>query len=105
VVRAEWGFLAVQAMIVEEQIPQVDESYEFRVGGHVFVVRVEGGRVSFRRGAATLPDLVITCDPDTFVRIGARLLTPFDAIVAGDVKIEGAPEVIHRCTRMLGLTA
>lgn len=104
VVRAEWGFLAVQAMIDEERVPEVDETYEFRVGDQVFVVEVANGKVGFTRGAAERPDLVVTCDPDTFVRIGARLTTPFDAVATGRVKIEGAPEVIQRCTRMLGLT-
>ncbi|MCA1561454.1 MAG: winged helix-turn-helix transcriptional regulator [Chloroflexi bacterium] len=105
VVRADWAFLAIQAMIVEDKIPDVDQVYEFRVGENIFTIKVHGGEVGFQRGSVSLPDLTIRCDPDTFVRIGARMLTPFDAIVAGDVKIEGEAEVIHRCTRMLGLTA
>ncbi|WP_433872624.1 winged helix-turn-helix transcriptional regulator [Saccharopolyspora sp. CA-218241] len=103
-VRAEWGFLAVQAMIADDRIPEADEVYEFRVGDQVFAVHVEGGSVSFSRGPADSPDLVVTSDPDTFVRIGARMLAPFDAVVAGDIKIEGEPEVMHRCTGMLGLS-
>lgn len=103
VVRAEWGFLAVQAMIIDEQIPSVDEVYEFRVGDHPFVVEVTDGKVAFTRGTVESPDLVISSDPDTFIRIGARLTTPFQAIATGDVKIDGQPEVIQRCTRMLGL--
>jgi DNA-binding HxlR family transcriptional regulator len=106
VVRDEWGFLAIQAMVVKEYIPtNVKEVYEFRVGGHSFAIEVDDGMVTFRSGSAPLPDLVISSDADTFIRIGARMLTPFDAIVTGDVKVDGEPEVIHRCTRMLGLAA
>lgn len=104
VVRAEWGFLAVQAMINEDAIPDVDEVYEFRVGDHTFAIEVKSGQVAFTRGGSADPDLVITSDPDTFVRIGARLTTPFSAIATGNVKIEGDVEAIHRCTHMLGLT-
>ncbi|QFZ18317.1 crotonobetainyl-CoA--carnitine CoA-transferase [Saccharothrix syringae] len=103
-VRDEWGFLALQAMIDHDRIPDVDETYEFRVGDHSFAIEVRGGAVSFVPGSVPLPDLTIACAADTFVRIGARLLSPFDAIVTGAVKVDGDPEVIHRCTRMLGLS-
>lgn len=103
-VRDEWGFLALQSMINYDRIPNVDEVYEFRVGDHCFAIEVRDGSATFVSGSVPLPDLTITCAADTFVRIGARMLTPFDAIVTGDVKVDGDPEVIHRCTRMLGLT-
>lgn len=102
-VRAEWGFLAVQAMVIEDRIPQVDESYEFRVGEDVFTVEARNGAVKFLRGATPDPVLTITSDPESFVRIGARMLTPFEALATGNIKIEGPPEAIHRCTHMLGL--
>lgn len=102
-VRDEWGFLALQSMIDHDSIPDVDETYEFRVGDSCFAVEVRGGALAFVAGPAPAPDLTVSCAADVFVRIGARLLTPFDAIVTGDVKVDGAPESIHRCTRMLGL--
>lgn len=102
-VRAEWGFLAVQAMVIEDRIPPVDESYEFRVGDAVFTVEVVDGTVKFLRGAAADSVLTITSDPEMFVRIGARMATPFEALATGDIKIEGPAEAIQRCTRMLGL--
>ncbi|GAB2962660.1 winged helix-turn-helix transcriptional regulator [Saccharothrix stipae] len=102
-VRDEWGFLALQSMIDHDSIPDVDETYEFRVGDSSYAIEVRGGELSFVLNPVGTPDLTITCAADVFVRIGARLLTPFDAIVTGDVKVDGAPESIHRCTRMLGL--
>jgi putative sterol carrier protein len=91
-------------MIVEEHIPtDVNEVYEFRVGEHSFAIEVNDGVVAFQSGSVSVPDLTISCDADMFIRIGARLLTPFDAIVTGNVKVDGDPDVIHRCTRMLGL--
>lgn len=102
-VRDEWGFLALQSMIDYDHIPDVDETYEFRVGDSSYAIEVRGGEISFVLGPVATPDLTITCAAGVFVRIGARLLTPFDAIVTGDVKVDGPAESIHRCTRMLGL--
>ncbi|GAB2967666.1 winged helix-turn-helix transcriptional regulator [Saccharothrix stipae] len=101
--RAEWGFLAVQAMIIEDRVPDVDEVYEFRVGDQAFAVEVADRKLGFSRGRADRPNLLVTCAPDTFIRIGARLTTPFEALATGGVKIEGPTDVIQRCVRMLGL--
>ncbi|MFJ9319935.1 winged helix-turn-helix transcriptional regulator [Streptomyces globisporus] len=101
--RAEWGFLAVQAMIVDDAVPQVDEVYEFRVSEQTFQILVRDGRVSFERGAVAEPSLTIECDAGTFVRVGARMLSPFQALATGDIRIKGEPEAVLRCTLMLGL--
>jgi DNA-binding HxlR family transcriptional regulator len=102
--RAEWGFLAVQSMIVEEEIPDVEEEiYEFKVGDQAFTIEVRRGVVSFGQGEAENPDLTIECDADTFIRVGARMLSPFEAIATGDVRIKGKSEAVTRCARMLGL--
>ena len=102
--RARWGFLAVQAMVREDRIPDVDEVYEFRVADQVFSISVASGSVTFGRGPVSAPDLAIECDTDTFVRIGARMLSPLQAIATGAVKISGSEEAIRRCTRMLDLS-
>jgi DNA-binding HxlR family transcriptional regulator len=101
--RAAWGFLAVQSMVCPEAVPDVSEVYEFRVAEQVFSIAVRDGGVTFGRGPVREPDLTVECDPDTFVRIGARMMSPYDAIATGAVKITGAPESVQRITRMLGL--
>lgn len=103
-VRAEWGFLAVQSMVVEDAVPDVDEVYEFQVGDEPFVIEVRDGAVAFGRGHADEPDLTIECDADTFIRVGARMLSPFEAIATGDVRIKGKAEAVRRCILMLGLS-
>jgi DNA-binding HxlR family transcriptional regulator len=102
--RAEWGFLAVQSMVRPDQVPTTDRTYEFRIGDHVFAILVRAGEVSFERGRTEDADLAITSDPDTFVKIGARMLTPFQAMAEGRIKVEGDPQAIHECIRMLGLS-
>ncbi|WP_007023446.1 winged helix-turn-helix transcriptional regulator [Saccharomonospora iraqiensis] len=101
--RAAWGFLAVQAMTDRSNAPEVDEEYEFRVDEEVFTIRVTEGTVRFERGPAAHPAIVIHSDSEMFVRIGARMTSPFDAIATGAIKIEGEPDAVHRCTRLLQL--
>ncbi|WP_026421238.1 crotonobetainyl-CoA--carnitine CoA-transferase [Actinokineospora inagensis] len=101
--RAEWGFLAVQSMVVREAIPEVDDTYEFQVSGQPFTIEVREGDVRFARGSAAEPDMTVECDADTFIRVGARLATPGDAIAAGSVRVSGDPAAAGRCIRMLGL--
>ncbi|MER7013613.1 helix-turn-helix domain-containing protein [Saccharopolyspora sp. NPDC000359] len=101
--RASWGFIAVQAMVSPEAVPEVSESYEFHVAGEVFTIAVQDGAVTFGRGPVAGPPLTVECGTDTFIRIGARMLTPFDAIATGAVAITGPPLAARRLTRMLGL--
>ena len=102
--KAAWGFLAVQAMIDESKLPDIDESYEFRVDGEVFHIAVAKGKALTKRGPAENPALVVSTDAATFIRIGAEMLTPFDAVVSAELKIDGDPKAVVRCTRLIGLS-
>ncbi|MEU4620101.1 winged helix-turn-helix transcriptional regulator [Actinoplanes sp. NPDC023801] len=101
--RASWGFLAVQAMIAGRQVPDVEESYEFQVDAEVFHIEVGGGKSIASRGPATDAAIVVTTDATTFVQIGSRMLSPFQAVVTGRLKIDGDPDAIVRCTDLMGL--
>ncbi|WP_246127476.1 winged helix-turn-helix transcriptional regulator [Amycolatopsis rhizosphaerae] len=102
--RAAWGFLAVQSMISPDTVPDVSEVYQFRVAEEVFSIAVRDGEVAFSRGPVADPDLTVECDTDTFIRIGAGMMSPFQAITTGAVKIIGAPAAAERITKMLGLS-
>ncbi|MFJ4773822.1 winged helix-turn-helix transcriptional regulator [Streptomyces uncialis] len=101
--RAAWGFLAVQAMINGRPVPSVDESYEFRVAEEVFHIEVRGGSAVTHRGPAADPALVVTTDAQTFVRIGAEMRTPFEALLSGRLRIDGHADAVQRCVEFLGL--
>lgn len=102
-VRADWGFLAVQAMVRPQLVPDCREQYLFLVGDRTFTIEVDHGVVTFSRACPANPDLTITTDPETFVRIGARLVSPFEALVKGTLAMDGDVHAIQRCTTMLGL--
>ncbi|MEU2613194.1 winged helix-turn-helix transcriptional regulator [Micromonospora sp. NPDC007271] len=101
--RASWGFLAVQAMLVGRPVPDVTERYEFRVDAEVFHIEVDDGASTARRGPADDPAITVTSDAATFVQIGSRMLTPFQAVVTGRIKLDGDPDAIVRCIELIGL--
>ncbi|TCO59641.1 winged helix-turn-helix transcriptional regulator [Actinocrispum wychmicini] len=103
VIRPEWGFLAVQSMVSRDAVPDVDDTYEFRVDSQTFVIEVRDGAVRFSRAPAAAPDITVDCDADTFIRVGARMLAPGEAVATGKVRITGDPPAARRCIRMLGL--
>jgi DNA-binding HxlR family transcriptional regulator len=102
--RADWGFLAVQAMIHEAEAPDVNEVYEFRIDDRVFHIAVHDGVATSERGPGNNPAMVAQTDATTFVKIGAQLISPLTAVLAGDLKITGDTAAVQRCTTLLGLT-
>ncbi|QIS12444.1 winged helix-turn-helix transcriptional regulator [Nocardia arthritidis] len=103
-VRAEWGRVALEAMISVGPPPEVDESYEFQIGDEVFhvqcanhVARVVGGP------APAEPALIVTADPETFIRIGTEQIAVLDAVLSGKVVITGDSTSLARCLRLLDL--
>ncbi|WP_320066158.1 winged helix-turn-helix transcriptional regulator [Micromonospora sp. RTGN7] len=102
-VRPHWGFLAVEAMIQPENVPDLDEDYEFRVDDEVFHLQVRNGGARPVRSAAERPAMIAITDAATFVQIGSGRLTPLLAMIQGRLKLEGDTEAVLRCCELLGL--
>lgn len=105
-VRPKWGVLAVEAMIDPVQVAEHgrDELYEFRLDDEVFHIEVAGGEVKVLHGKAPRqPALVVNTDAVTFVEIGAGRLNPLEATLTRRVVMEGDPDAVLRCSRLLGL--
>jgi DNA-binding HxlR family transcriptional regulator/putative sterol carrier protein len=102
--RGAWGFLAVQAMMHGVEVPSnVNETYEFQVDDDVFSVRLADGKATALRGSVVDPAIVVRTDANTFIKIGAEILSPFEAVVSGALHIEGDTGAAQRCARLLGL--
>jgi DNA-binding HxlR family transcriptional regulator len=101
--RPRWGFLAVQALVDQTRVGPVDEDYEFRVDGEVFHVSVRDGRAIAESGPASDPAFVATTDTTTFIQIGSRRLSPFEAVASGRLNLQGEPDAVMRCSVALGL--
>lgn len=103
-VRPHWGFLAVQSMMDPALATGKDESYEFHVDDEVFHIQVRDGQPSASHGAAPdEPAMVAHVDSATFLEIGAKRLSPFEALALGRLAIDGDSAAIMRCSVLLGL--
>lgn len=104
VMRPHWGFLAVQAMMDPERAPAIDEAYEFHVDDVVFYIRVRDGVPrSFEGAFPGMSAMTAHTDSLTFLEIGAKRLTPFEALASGRLSIDGDPAATMRCSYLLGL--
>jgi DNA-binding HxlR family transcriptional regulator/putative sterol carrier protein len=102
--RPSWALLAVEAMIDPEQLA-VDEQYEFHIDDEVFHIEIRDGQARTVAGPAESPAITITTDAATFVRIGARKVSPLAALVTGKLALEGDTEAMLRACELLGLEA
>jgi DNA-binding HxlR family transcriptional regulator len=75
-------------------------TYEIRVGGLVFEVRVEDGRCSTREGEATSPDAVMTMDVTTLHALLMEDLPVRSALASRLVQVTGDPAHLSRFTDM-----
>ena len=95
--RLQWAVLSMKAMFRPEQAAGISETYEFRVAEDVVHVQVNDGTAAAREGPASRPDLVVTCDMPTFLRIGTGKLSPDKALTEGKIHIAGDPATLDRC--------
>ena len=93
-------FLAMRARFQPEQSRGARETYEFRVAGRVFEVRVEDGRCTTSEGRATAPDAVFTMDLETLNRIFFGQLSAGEALEGGAVRVTGDPGALARFQRL-----
>jgi DNA-binding HxlR family transcriptional regulator len=104
-VRPAWAAMALRSLF-EPEAGCLLERYEFRIDKETFHLRVEGGTVETRQGAADDPDVVVSGGVGTFMALTAGRLTSEEALESGRLRIEGGDdEAISRCLRMLGSAA
>lgn len=101
--RSEWGLLVFKAMFRPEAARGIKDTYEYRVDGEVFHVRVDDGTVETAEGRAVDPDVVLTTDAATFLALGSGRLSAPDAVAEGRATIDGDPEALRRARKVFWL--
>lgn len=94
--RPVWAIYAMKDRFCPEQAKGVAETYEFRVDGDVFHVRVEDQQAFPAAGPGWKPNVVISMDTNTLLEIGTYQLNPDDALKQGRVHLEGDIDAYHR---------
>jgi DNA-binding HxlR family transcriptional regulator/putative sterol carrier protein len=112
--RAAWAAVAMRSAIGRGAAGGRPSTYEFRIDGEAFHVRVgdgeEGERVEARQGSAPDPDLVVTGDAETFLAVASGRLSPEEAVRSGALRAEGGREedreaLLRWCQSLIGSTA
>jgi DNA-binding HxlR family transcriptional regulator len=100
--RPAWAMVALRSSLKPEVAVNLKETYEFRVDGELFHVRVEGGEAEVRQGPAGDPDLIVSGDTETLLGVAAGGSTLTEAVDAGLITVEGDRVALAHCLAMLG---
>ena len=112
--RAGWAAVAMRSAIGRGGAGGRPSTYEFRIDGEAFHVRVrdgeEGERVEAKQGSVPDPDLVVTGDAKTFLAVASGRLSPEEAVQAGALRVEGEREedreaMLAWCQSLVGPSA
>jgi len=100
--RLDWLLGCLRASFRPELASAVRESYEFRVDGEVFHIRIEDGNLDVRHGPAADRACVISADLTSLLAVSGQLLTLDDAETQGVVHIEGDRSAAVRAITIIG---
>jgi DNA-binding HxlR family transcriptional regulator len=112
--RAGWAAVAMRSVVKPGVAGGRSGTYEFRIDGEAFHLRVgdgeEGERVEARQGSAPDPDLVVIGDAKSFLAVASGRLSPKEAVESGALRAEGECKeareaLLAWCQHMIGPTA
>jgi hypothetical protein len=91
--RAGWAAVAMRSVVEPRAAGDRSGTYEFRIDGEAFHLRVgdgeEGEQVEARQGSAPDPDLVVIGDARSFLAVASGRLSPKEAVESGALRAEG----------------
>ncbi len=93
-------FVAMRASFKPDLAAALKETYEFRVDGRVFEVRVDNGSCTTSEGRTSNPDVVLTMDVQALNALLLEGLSPSEAIASERVTVHGDPQALTRLVRM-----
>jgi DNA-binding HxlR family transcriptional regulator len=112
--RAGWAAVAMRSALGRGATNNPAGTYEFRIDGEAFYLRVgDGGeeeRVEARQGQAPDPDLVVIGDAETFLAVASGRLSLKEAVESRALRVEGDGEgdqeaLLAWCQHLIGPSA
>ena len=89
--RAGWAAVAVRSALTREAAGGSPGTYELRIDGEAFHLRIGDGQVECVeawQGSAHAPDLIVVGDAETFVAVATGTLGPEEAVESGALRAE-----------------
>ena len=99
----EWFAIALLGSFRPESARRVRATYELRLDGRVFHLRVDGGRLEHGRGPAKDADLVIETDSENLLALLRGQISVGDAVERGVVKIDGGSDELEKMIELFAL--
>jgi DNA-binding HxlR family transcriptional regulator len=111
--RAGWAAVAMQSALGRGTADRSPGTYEFRIDGEAFHVRIrdseEEERVEVKQGPASDPDLVVIGAAETFLAVVSGRRSPEEAVQSGALWVEGEREdreaLLAWCQSLVGPAA
>jgi DNA-binding HxlR family transcriptional regulator/putative sterol carrier protein len=101
--KPEWFVVALLGSFRSESARGVRATYELRLDGSVFHLRIDRGRLEHGRGPAKGADLVVETDSDSLFALLMGQIAAADAVAAGVVKIDGGLDELQRMIQLFAL--
>ena len=95
-------FLAMRGTFNPAAAGALRATYELRVDGLVFEVRIADGQITTREAQPSSPDAVMTMNVETLNALLFRLLTPDAALKSGKVHVTGDPRALAKFVGVFG---
>jgi DNA-binding HxlR family transcriptional regulator len=112
--RAGWAAVAMRSALGRGATNNPPGTYEFRIDGEAFFLRVGDGeeeeRVEARQGQAPDPDLVVIGEAETFLAVASGRLSLEEAVKSRALRVEGDREedqeaLLAWCPHLIGPSA
>jgi DNA-binding HxlR family transcriptional regulator len=88
--------LALRSLFDAEAADDMEVSYELRLGGEPFVVKVAGGELDLARGETVEPAVAIDTEPATLAALLAGQLPLAQALASGAAHVKGSTKEARR---------
>ena len=95
--------IALKTLFDPSRAEDLDATYELRLNGDRFRLRVADGRLEVARGAAEDPAAVMATDPTTLAAILWHDASLDAALTDGDVEVSGSRPAVRRFLRLFPL--
>ena len=101
--KPEWFAIALLGSFRPESARRVRATYDLRLDGAVFHLRVDRGRLEHGRGPAKDADLVIETDSESLFALLMGQISAADAVAAGVVEIDGGLDELQQMIELFAL--
>jgi DNA-binding HxlR family transcriptional regulator len=101
--KPEWFVVALLGSFRSESARGVRATYELRLDGSVFHLRIDRGRLEHGRGPAKDADLVVETDSDSLFALLMGQISAADAVAAGVVKIDRGLDELQEMIELFAL--